>query len=29
VVEALGHGNVPGQEGEEARGYQHDDKNDP
>lgn len=29
VVEALRHGDVPGQQGEEARGYQHDDKNDP
>lgn len=29
VVETLGYGDVPGQQGEEARGYQHDDEDDP
>lgn len=29
VVEALRHGDVPGQQGEEARGYHHDDEDDP
>lgn len=29
VVEALRHRNVPGQQGEEARGYQHNYKDDP
>lgn len=29
MVEALRHRDVPGQQGEEARGYKHDDKNNP
>jgi len=29
MVETLGHGNIPGQEGEEARGEDHDDEDDP
>jgi hypothetical protein len=29
VVETLGHGDIPGQEGEESRGEDHDDEDDP